>query len=446
MESRRPAPGPKPHFLFGNLIEFGRDVLGFFSSSASQYGDVVSLRLGRAPGCLINHPALFEYVLLTNNRNFIKHTFFWKHVTDIFGKGLVTNEGASWLRQRRLAQPAFHRDRIAGYGETMVSYTERMLEDWRAGQTIDLHHEMMELTMQIVSRTLFGVDIEGDTAREVGAAFDDALEVVDARFRRPVKIPEFLPLPGNIRYRRAVRKLDHLVYRFIEARRRDPGDDLLSMLMAARDEDDGSAMDDRQLRDEAVTIFLAGHETTALVLCWTLYLLATHPDEEAKLAAELRSILGERTPSVSDLPQLKWTTHVVEESMRLYPPAYAFGREALNDCEIGGYHIEKGTTVFLSPWVIHRDARFFEDPAEFRPQRWENDFAKRLPRFAYLPFGGGPRICIGNSFAMMEATLLLSTILQRFKLTLVPGQRIEPHPSITLRPRYGMHMTLHARS
>lgn len=444
MEPRTP-PGPKPNFLFGNLIEFGRDVLGFFTTSARQYGDVVSIRLGRAPGCLINHPSLFEYVLLTNNRNFIKHSFFWKHVTDIFGKGLVTNEGAPWLRQRRLAQPAFHRDRIAGYGETMVSFTERMLGGWKAGETIDLHHEMMELTMEIVSRTLFGADIEGDTASEVGSAFDDALVVVDARFRRPVKIPEFLPLPGNIRYRRAVRKLDRLVYRFIEERRRDPGNDLLSMLMAARDEDDGSAMDDRQLRDEAVTIFLAGHETTALVLCWTFFLLATHPEEEARVVEEVQAVLGDRAPGVSDLPSLKRTAHAVEESMRLYPPAYAFGREALEDCEIGGYHIERGTTIFISPWVIHRDPRFFEAPDEFRPDRWENDFAKQLPRFAYLPFGGGPRICIGNSFAMMEATLLLSTILQKFRLTLPAGQKIEPHPSITLRPRYGMRMHLEAR-
>ncbi len=438
------APGPPGNFLFGNLIDFGRDVLGFFTTAARDYGDVVSLRLGRAPGCLLNHPEYFEYVLLTNNRNFIKHTFFWQHVTEIFGKGLVTNEGAPWLRQRRLAQPAFHRDRIAGYGATMVDYTERMLDSWKPGQTRDLHHDMMELTMQIVTRTLFGVDIEGETAREVSAAFDDALKVVDTRFRRPVKIPEFIPFPGNIRYRRAVRKLDALVYRFIEDRRAAPGDDLLSMLMAARDED-GSSMNDRQLRDEAVTIFLAGHETTALVLCWTLYLLSQNPMAEERLVAELQTVLGGRPPELADLPNLTWTSHVVEESLRLYPPAYAFGREALADCEIGGFAIDKGTTIFISPWVIHRDPRFFADPAEFRPDRWENDFAKSLPRFAYLPFGGGPRICIGNSFAMMEATLLLASISRKFGLKLARGQRIEPHPSITLRPRFGMQMNLSAR-
>lgn len=438
------APGPPGNFLLGNLIDFGRDVLGFLTTSARDYGDVVSLRLGLASGCLLNHPEHFEYVLLSNNRNFIKHTFFWQHVTGIFGRGLLTNEGDSWLRQRRLAQPAFHRDRIDGYGETMVNYTERMLDGWSPGQTRDLQHDMMELTMRIVTRTLFGVEIEGETAREVGAAFEDALKVVDVRFRRPVKIPDFVPIPGNLRYRRAVSKLDVLVYRFIERRRAEPGDDLLSMLMAARDED-GSAMNDRQLRDEAVTIFLAGHETTALLLCWSLYLLAQNREAEARLAAELETVLGDSLPSIADLPNLRWTSHVVEEALRLYPPAYVVGREALADCEIGGFRIEKGTTIFMSPWVIHRDARFFDRPDEFRPERWENDFAKTLPRFTYLPFGGGPRICIGNSFAMMEATLLLATIARKFSLSLTRGQRIEPHASITLRPRYGMQMELRAR-
>jgi cytochrome P450 len=442
---RRP-PGPKGHFLLGNLPDFGHDMLGFFANCARQYGDVVSLRLAGFPACLLNHPKHFEYVLISNHRNFIKHSFFWRHVTSLFGESLLTSEGDSWLRRRRLAAPAFHGERIASYGRVMVDYGERMLRRWRDGEVRDIHQEMMHLTMEIVTRTLFDIEMTGTISDEVGNAFNMATAEVGVRFRRPFKVPEVIPIPGNLRYRRAVRRLNELVYGIIKERRGDQSDrgDLLSMLLAARDED-GSAMSDQQLRDEVITLFLAGHETTALVLTWTWYLLGQHPEKEAKLFAELTRVLGGRMPTVEDMPQLSYTEMIVLESMRLYPPAYAFGREAVADCEIGGYHIPRGTTLFLSPWVAHRDERYFERPEEFEPERWEGDFIRRLPKLSYLPFGGGPRVCIGNSFALMEATLLLATIARKFKLRLASSQAIKPFPSITLRPLAEMRMTVSSR-
>jgi cytochrome P450 len=442
VEPTRP-PGPKRQPILGNLLEFGRDPIAFFENCAATYGDVVWLQLGSWPAIFINHPDYFDAVLVENNKNFIKHTFFFRHVTDLFGAGLLTNEGQPWLRQRRLIQPAFHRERIAGYGRTMAEYAGRMLDSWDAEQKTnrDVHRDMMKLTMEIATKTLFGGDISDAEAAEIGAAFDDAVVAIADRFRRPVKIPEWVPIPGNLRWRRAVKRLDRLVYDMLEEkRRRGPGDDLLTMLTEARDED-GSAMDTKQIRDEAVTIFLAGHETTAIALSWTFYLLSQYPEIEDRLAREVRDA------SASDLVRLPFLTNVITESMRLYPPAYALGREAIGDCEIGGYRVAKGMTVFIAPWVSHRDKRWFADPLEFRPDRWNNDFAKTLPRYAYLPFGGGPRLCIGNSFALMEAAIILGSVLQRERLTRDANTpEVKPFASITLRPSGGMPMQVSRRS
>jgi cytochrome P450 len=435
-------PGPKGHFLLGNLPEFGRDVLGFFTSAARTHGDIAYISLPGRRAYLLSHPDLIEIVLVAQHSNFIKHSFFWRHVGAVFGNGLLTSEGDFWRRQRRLAQPAFHRDRITGYGDVMIDYTERMLDQWADGETREVHEDLMHLTLLIVAKVLFDADLASDV-NAVGKALDMAMAEIASRFRRPFRIPDAIPLPGNLRYRKAVGLLDEVVYRIIAEHRHRTGPgsgDLVDLLMQMRD-DDGNAMSDEQLRDEAITIMLAGHETTALALSWTLSLIAMHPEVDAALQRELDEVLGDRPPTVADIPQLRYTEMVVMEGLRLYPPAYAFGREALADCEIGGYRVDAGATVFIAPWVMHRDSRYFDRPLEFIPTRWANDAAKQLPRFAYFPFGGGPRVCIGNRFAMMEAVLLLACIARRYRLTLDPGCKLVPFPSITLRPAHGVRMT-----
>jgi cytochrome P450 len=439
-------PSPPKHFLLGHLPEL-RDILNFYERCKRDYGDVVQLSMAGWTSFLVCHPDAIETVLVTNHRNFTKHRFFWRHVTSLFGKGLLTNEGPHWVQQRKLIQPAFHRDRINAYGEVMAECAERMLDGWRDGQTRDVHNDMMRVTMEIVVRTLFGADMKPSDVTAVSDAFNVAIEQIAIRFRRPVKIPDWIPIPTNVKFNRSVRELDRLIYGFIRARRAssERGNDLLSMLVDAKDES-GQAMSDQQVRDEAITLFLAGHETTAIALSWTMYLLSQHRDVAEKLHAELDAVLQGRPPAPEDMRRLEYTERVVLESMRLYPPAYGFGREALADCEIAGYRVKAGSTVHMFPWLVHRDARWYSDPLRFNPDRWQNDFAKTLPAFAYMPFGGGPRRCIGNSFAMMEAVLLTAAIARRFELRLAEGHPVEPFASITLRPKYGMKMTLHART
>jgi cytochrome P450 len=439
-------PGPKGLPFLGSLPAFGRDVLGFFTHCARQYGDITGFRLAAWPTLLLSHPDLVEDVLVKNHQNFIKHRFFWRHVEAIFGQGLLTSEGEFWHRQRRLAAPAFAASRVNRYGDTMVQYTTRTLRQWQPGQVLDVHREAMALTLQIAAKTLFDAETDQDVA-EISQALDEVMDEIAVRLRRPFWIPDALPLPGNIRYRRGVQRMDQLVARIIAERRHRSEDrgDLLSLLLLARDEV-GQPMSERQIRDEVITMLLAGHETTALSLSWTWYLLGLHPAADAQLAEEVHAVLGDRTPTVDDLPRLRFTGQVASEAMRLYPPAYAIGREARADCEIGGYAVPAGTIVFVSPWVMHRDPRWFDEPQAFRPERWAGDLAKELPRFAYMPFGGGPRICIGNRFAMMEATLILATVIQRFRLEWQTDRPVQPMPSMTLRPKGGVWVKLVPRS
>ncbi|MDQ6828224.1 MAG: cytochrome P450 [Gemmatimonadota bacterium] len=424
----------------------GGDILGFLLKCKEEYGDVVQLELGGYETFLINDPAMIEQVLVADARNFIKHTFFWRHVRKIFGSGLLTSEGDFWLRQRRLAQPAFHRERIAAYATTMTENTERALSEWRDGDERELLREFLDLTLRIVAKFLFDADVSRDV-EEVGRAVDTSMREVAARFRRPFPISDIIPVPGNLRYRRAVRRLDRLVERFIAEHRRGERSrpDLLSMLMEARDED-GSALSDKQLRDESITLLLAGHETTAISLAWTWFLLAQNPDVAEKLGAELDNVLGDRSPTIDDVARLPYTEAVITESMRIYPPIYALGREPIEDCVIGGYDVPAGATILMPQWVVHRDARWFDDPHECRPERWLDGLAQRLPRFAYFPFGGGPRGCIANRLAMIEMVLLLGVMAKRFRVELIgAASEIVPVATITVRPTPGVRVRLHAR-
>jgi cytochrome P450 len=438
-------PGPKGGYFSGSLTHFRRDQLDFYEACAREYGDVVETRMGPYRILLIYHPDAIEELLVTRSRDFVKSPGV-RFLRPLLGDGLLLSEGDTWLRQRRLVQPAFHRQRVAGYGDVMSGFAERHVADWKNGHVIEVHGEMMALTQAIVGKTLFDADVSDD-AHEAGEAARVLAEDFGARLASLRLIPYWLPTPRNVKSRRAIRRLDGLIHRIIAQRRASLEDrgDLLSMLLHAQDADDGSRMTARQVRDEAMTMFLAGHETTAVALSWTWYLLAQHPGAEAQLADELRDVLGGRAPSVADLPRLKYADMAVTESMRLYPPAYVIGRQATRATEIAGQSI-KPRDIFIAPtWTVHRDRRWFEEPEAFRPERWEGDFAQRLPRFAYFPFGGGPRQCIGNSFAQMEAVLVLAAIAQRFRLSLVPGQRITPTPYVTLRPEPGIRMLLARR-
>ena len=437
-------PGPKGRLIGDNLREYARDPLGYLSDRAREYGDVVGLRFMGQNLYLLSDPDLIEYVLIENNRNFTK-TRILKRNRRLLGEGLLTSEGEFWRRQRRLAQPAFHRKSVAAYGEVMVTYAKRSLEAWRDGQTIDVHEEMMHLTLEIVAKCLFDADL-GARATDVGKAMKVALENFSSQ-RRLVRIPRGVPTPHNIRFEMAARSLDEIIGAIIEGRRKsgEYRGDLLSMLVLAEDED-GERMTDKQLRDEVMTLFLAGHETTANALSWTFWLLSLSLNAEAKLAEELERVLGDRTPTMSDLSDLPYVERVVKESMRLYPPAWVVGREAIPECEVGGYRMPAGTTALMSQWVMHRDPCYHENPQRFDPDRWTAEYTKALPRFAYFPFGGGPRQCIGAGFAMAEACLLLAALAQRFRMDLAPGQRVEPYASITLRPKEGIRMSLVERS
>jgi cytochrome P450 len=438
--------GPRGGRVLGNMREFNSDSLGFIERCAREFGDVVPTRFLYVPALFLFHPDHIEYVLATGSKNFIKAAslrspFFHRLV----GNGLVTSEGDFWRRQRRLAQPAFHRSRVEAYARTMVAYAERMLAGWSAGLTLDAHEEMMALTRVVVAQTLFSTDVSNDS-REIGDALSRLVRPFASQATLKWILDNRLPTPAHLRFNRDVRKIDRFVYRLIEERRASGEDtgDLLSMLLAAQDED-GSGMTDKQLRDELMTIFLAGHETTALALTWAWYLLAQNPEAESRLAAELDEVLEGRAPTVEDLPRLRYADWVIKESMRLYPPAWAVGRECVRECEVGGYRVAEGMQVFGFQWVIQRDPRWFTDPLVFRPERWGEESISRLPKYAYFPFGGGPRLCIGNYFATMEAVLILSTIAQRFRLRLAPGHEVEFLPALSLRPKRGLKMTLEGR-
>ncbi|HKQ78576.1 MAG TPA: cytochrome P450 [Blastocatellia bacterium] len=441
-----PPPGPKPVIQSVNLFAFRRDPIKFLTNLTNRYGDVVYFQLGPLQVYLINNPDYIRDVLVTHNRNFMKGEGL-QRAKRLLGEGLLTSEGEFHLRQRRLAQPAFHRQRIAGYGKTMVEYAARMSDGWRAGETRDVSREMMRLTLAIAGKTLFDADVESE-ADEIGEALTTTFELFNSMTLPFAQWLERLPLPATRRFQKARGRLDATIYRIIDERRKSGEDrgDLLSMLIQARDEEgDGSGMTDEQLRDEAMTIFLAGHETTANALTWTWYLLAQHPEVEARFHAEVDEALKGSLPTAEDFPRLRYTEMIFAEAMRLYPPAWIIGRRALGDYQINGYTIPARSILLMSQYVTHHDPRFFSDPFRFDPERWTPEARESRPKFSYFPFGGGPRLCIGESFAWMEGALVLATVAQRFRMRLAPGHPVEMQPLVTLRPKHGMRMILEAR-
>ncbi len=430
----------------GMFWRFQRDRLGAVEELARELGDLVQLPLPGKPFFLVSHPDDIRQVLERDHRRFTKSRGL-ENAALVLGRGLLTSEGQLHARQRRLMMPAFHREKILAYGADMVARTEERAAGWQAGQQVDMAAEMMHLTRRIVARSLFGYEPAG--ADEV---LDRALSALVGSFGAPGVFLVPLPwvergwLPGTGGLASAKATLDRVVYGMI-ARRREadqPGDDLLGLLLQARDEE-GQGMSDHQLRDEVLTLFLAGHETTANALTWTLYLLGEHPEAMARLQAELDRVLDGRPPRPEDLPELTYTRQVLTESMRLYPPAWMIGRRATSDLVLGGYGIPRGATILMSQWVVHRDPRWHAQPERFRPERWAEPAAGELPKYAYFPFGGGPRRCIGEAFAWMEGILILATIARRWSPSLVPGHPVEPQPLITLRPRHGMQMRLARR-
>lgn len=430
-----------------DLLAFRRDPLKFLTRIAREHGDIVPFRMGPQHVLLLNHPDLVRDALVTRADCFHKGRALQRSKR-LLGEGLLTSEGEHHRRQRRLAQPAFHRKRIESYGAAMVEYAARDGERWRDGETLDISHEMMRLTLAIVGKTLFDADVESDTD-EIGSALTELLELFQMLLLPYSEYLERLPLPANRRFTRARAKLDAVIYRIINERRASGADhgDLLSMLLLAQDEEGASgSMTDEQLRDEALTIFLAGHETTANALAWTWYLLSQNPDAEAKLHAELDAVLKDgRLPTVEDLPQLRYTEMVLAESMRLYPPAWVVGRLAVKEYAVGGHVAAEGTLVLISQYVLHRDPRFFPDPLRFDPQRWTPEAKEARPQYAYFPFGGGARRCIGEGFAWMEGTLIIAALARRWRMRLVPAHPVVPHPRMTLRAKHGIRMKMEDR-
>jgi cytochrome P450 len=439
-------PGPPDEFGLKRLFRMSRDPLGFFTQLRRDHGRFVHYRIGPRRVWFVADPELIQDVLVKHAGSFLKDQGL-ESTKPLLGEGLLTSEGEFHRRQRRLAQPAFHHARIAAYGSTMVKHGLRACARFRDGETLDFVPEMMRLALGIVGKTLFDSDVASDAdtvARALGVAMD-TFTLARVPFWRLLL---YLPVPSTLRFARARRELDEVVTRIIRAHResgRDRGD-LLSMLLLAQDVEGGTGrMNDRQLRDEAMTILLAGHETTAVALAWTFYLLAQHPGVEAALHEELDSVLRGAPPTTEDVKRLPYADMVLSESMRLYPPAWAIGRRAHEPVPLGGYELHPGDAAVLSQWVVHRDPELWPDPLRFDPLRFEPARKAARHRFAYFPFGGGPRVCIGDGFAWLAGTLLLATLAQRWRFELVPDQRVEPLPRVTLRLKHGLRLVARSR-
>lgn len=433
MSEHRTPPGPRDVWGLTNVYRWSTDTLGLLTGLKERHGDMVQMKVLGKPWILVSHPNDIETALVKNAKVMGRDAYI-TILQRTLGHGLLTSDGELWKRQRKLMSVAFTPKKIAGYADAMARVGDDALRPWRDGMELNLHQEMSRITMEVVAEVLFGAGVTKSDVDTVSSAMEVINEYYANSPEAVVMLPEWVPTPRHLRMKRAVESIDQILYRIIAARRAsgEVKDDLLGTLLAAQD-DEGAGMTDQQLRDEAVTLFLAGHETTALALSHTLYALSKYPDVARRVHEELARVVGDRRPDASDVKKLEYTGWVLKESMRLFPPAWTTGRETLEDVEIGGYHVPKGAQLLFSQWVVHRDPRWFPNPEAFDPERWKDEAS--LPRYAYFPFGGGPRTCIGNHFAMMEATLLLGIIVQRYRLDLLPGERLELKPSVTLRQK-----------
>ena len=442
-------PGPRGGTL-GSALAMRRDPLSFCRMVAREYGDIAHYRVLMWPAYLLNHPDYVKHVLQEHHRNYSKDTGSFLVLRHIVGNGLLTSQGEFWLRQRRLAQPAFHHRQIASFGKLMTDAAGEMLHDWssmaESGESFDLAQEMMHLTMRIAGSALFSTDM-GGRAQAIGKAFATANKALTTFWYLPPPLLNW-PAPWNRGVRSAISVVDTQVQDIIE-RRRASGvirNDLLGMLLSARDADTGEGMTGHQVLDEVKTLLLAGYETTFTLLSWTWYLLSNHPAVEGRLQAEVDAVLGGRVPETNDLPNLPFTRMVVDEVLRLYPPLWLLSRKVEEDDEVGGFVLPANASVVLSPYVVHRHPAFWDEPDRFMPERFAPELARTRPQFAYFPFGGGPRLCIGNHFALMEAQLIIAMIVQRYRLRVEPGHPVEPEALITLRPRHGVRVVLERRA
>lgn len=433
--------------LLPHLRRIQSDTLGFIMDTTRRSGDLVHFDLGGPQAFLVSRPSVIQHVLQDNHRNYTKDTIQYNSLATVTGRGLLTSDGDAWLRNRRLAQPAFARPRLAALDQVVVPAAAAMLERWegalRQSAELDVDREMMQVTLEVVGKALFGIDLSREAHALTGAVLT-CLDHIIYKARVLITPPDFLPTPRNLRFRRALRALDQAVFDLIDGRARaaDPGDDLLGMLLKARDPQNGRPLDRQQLRDEVITLLIAGHETVASALTWSFYLLAGHPAAWDELHAEVQAVLGGRLPASADLPRLAFTGQVFDEALRLYPPAWLITRKAVAADEFDGARVPAGALVIISTYAVHRHADFWPDAERFDPHRFAEGEEERRPRFAYIPFGGGPRLCIGNHFALAEARLILAMVAQRFRLSLMPDAAVFPDPLVTIRPRGGLPMRL----
>ncbi|MGI9553583.1 MAG: cytochrome P450 [Thermodesulfobacteriota bacterium] len=442
MSSNALPPGPKGIPFFGSAIPFFKDILGFLKNTAANYGDIAYFRLGNRKIYMINHPDDIQDVLITNNKNFLKSRAL-QRAKLVVGEGLLTSEGETHLKNRRSIQPIFHNRVVPEFADTMVNFTNDYISGWENSATMDIHREMMEITQQIVVKTLFDSEME-DSSRLI-----NSLSYVLNQFPRFLfPFSEYLdkiPIPSNIKCNEALKTIDDSLYKIIGQRKSNLSNryDLLSLLLQLTENSNGnSSFDDIQVRDEVITFYIAGQETTSNALCWTWYLISQNKEVEEKIDKEISEVLGDRLPDYKDLGSLTYIQNTVKESLRMYPPAWVITRRAINDYKVGEYNIPSGADIYMSQYVVHYDKRFYSEPEIFNPDRWDNLKEKELHRFAFFPFGGGTRRCIGEPFAMMEAVLLIATIASKWKLRLEPDFKVEAKPLITLRPKYGLKMVL----